>query len=171
MRFAGERLEFVTQVFGDSSKLSSSGLAITMTNLMLGICSFIQKATSLRVCSSTICTKFNVQIGAGQHLKGFGQASLSGARRVYMPPQLKTKPILNEKLIISVKKMITWVLRVWKRGSQSKQNFLTIESDMETFIKAVAGSFRSANKEPMKTWDQVSRQLLNLTIDEGNEIL
>ena len=48
---------------------------------------------------------------------------------------------------------------------------MTIESDMETFIKAVAGSFRSANKEPMKTWDQVSRQLLNLTIDEGNEIL
>ena len=48
---------------------------------------------------------------------------------------------------------------------------MTIESDMETFIKAVAGSFRSANKEPMKTWDQVSKQLLNLTIDEGNEIM
>jgi hypothetical protein len=110
MRFAGERLEFVTQVFGDSSKLSSSGLAITMTNLMLGICSFIQKIfllCSLRICSSAICTKFNVQIGAGQHLKGFGQASLTGACRVYMPPRLKTKPILNEKLIISVKKMIT----------------------------------------------------------------
>ena len=153
---------------GDSPKFSSSGLAITMTNLMFRICSFIKNiSTSLRVCSSTICTKFNVQIGAGQHLKGFGQASLSGACRVYMPPQLKTKPIFR----ISVKKMITWVLRVWKRGSQSKQNFLTIESDMETFIKAVAGSFRSANKEPMKTWDQVSKQLLNLTIDEDNEIL
>ena len=48
---------------------------------------------------------------------------------------------------------------------------MTTESDMETFIKAVAGSFRSANKEPMKTWDQVSRQLLNLAIDEDNEIL
>ena len=48
---------------------------------------------------------------------------------------------------------------------------MTIESDMETFIKAVAGSFRSATKEPMKTWDQVSRQLLNLTMDEDNEIL
>ena len=42
------------------------------------------------VCSSTICTKFNVQIGAGRHLKGFGQASLSGARSSYMPPRLKT---------------------------------------------------------------------------------
>ena len=26
-----------------------------------------------------------------RYLKGFGQASLSGARRVYMPPRLKTK--------------------------------------------------------------------------------
>ena len=34
------------------------------------------------LCSSTICTKFNVQIGAGQHLKGFGLDSLSGARGV-----------------------------------------------------------------------------------------
>jgi hypothetical protein len=34
MRFAGGRLEFGTQVFGDSPKLSSSGLANTMTNLM-----------------------------------------------------------------------------------------------------------------------------------------
>ena len=67
--------------------------------------------------------------------------------------------------------MPCWVLRVRKRFSQSKQNFLTIESDVETFIKAVAGSFRSANKEPMKTWDQVSRKLLNLAIDEDNEIL
>ena len=41
--FAGGRLEFVMQVFGDSPKLSSSGLAITMTNLMFRICSFIQK--------------------------------------------------------------------------------------------------------------------------------
>ena len=63
------------------------------------------------------------------------------------------------------------MLRVRKRFSQTKQKFLTIESDVETFIKAVAGSFRSANKEPMKTWDQVSKQLLNLTIDEDNEIL
>ena len=43
LRFAGGRLEFVMQVFGDSPKLSSSGLAITMTNLMFRICSFIQK--------------------------------------------------------------------------------------------------------------------------------
>ena len=43
LRFADGRLEFVPQVFGDSLKLSSSGLAITMTNLMFKICSFIQK--------------------------------------------------------------------------------------------------------------------------------
>ena len=30
-------------------------------------------------------------IGAGWHLQGFGLASLSGARRGYMPPWLKTK--------------------------------------------------------------------------------
>ena len=48
------------------------------------------------LCSSTICTKFNVQIGAGRHLKGVGQASLSGARRGYMPPRLKTKQLLEE---------------------------------------------------------------------------
>ena len=33
----------------------------------------------------------NVKIRAGRHLKGFGQAPLSGARRGYMPPRLKTK--------------------------------------------------------------------------------
>ena len=43
LRFVGGRLEFVTQVFGDSLKLFSSGLAFTMTNLMFRICSFIQK--------------------------------------------------------------------------------------------------------------------------------
>ena len=37
------RLEFVKQVFGDSTKLSSSGLAITRTKLMFRICRFIQK--------------------------------------------------------------------------------------------------------------------------------
>ena len=47
---------------------------------------------------------------------------------------------------------------------------MTIESDMETFIRVVAGSFRTASKEPMKTWDQVSRQLLNITMDEDNEM-
>ena len=49
------------------------------------------ESTCLGVCSSTICTKFNVQIGAGRHLKGFGLASLSGAHRGNMPPWLKTK--------------------------------------------------------------------------------
>ena len=38
---------------------------------------------------SGIISEFNVQFGAGQHLK-FGLASLSGARRGYMPSQLKT---------------------------------------------------------------------------------
>ena len=69
-----------------------SGLAITMTNLMFRICSFIQKniSTSLGVCSSTIYTKFNVQIGAGGHLKGFGQASL--VKKVYMLRQRQCQP-------------------------------------------------------------------------------
>jgi hypothetical protein len=43
LRFVGEWLEFVTQIFGDSPKLSSSGLVNTMNNLMFRICSFIQK--------------------------------------------------------------------------------------------------------------------------------
>ena len=46
---------------------------------------------SLRVCSCIIGTKFNIQIRAGQHLKGFDQPSLSGACRGNMPPWLKTK--------------------------------------------------------------------------------
>ena len=51
---------------------------------------FLQKPYfSLSVWYSTICTKFNVQIRAGRHLKGFGLASLSGALRGYMPPRLK----------------------------------------------------------------------------------
>ena len=35
LRFAKGRLEFVTQAFGGSPKLSSSGLAISMTNLIV----------------------------------------------------------------------------------------------------------------------------------------
>ena len=54
-------------------------------------------STSLRVCSSTICTKFNVQIRAGRLLKGFGQASLSEARHGSMPLQLKTKQSCLQK--------------------------------------------------------------------------
>ena len=81
------RLEFVARILEGSPKLSSIGLAFSWL-----IFSFIQKniSTCLRVCSSTICTKFNVQIEAGRHLKGFGLAYLSEARRGYMPPRLKT---------------------------------------------------------------------------------
>ena len=81
LRSVGGRLEFVTQILGGSPKLSSSGLAISMTNLIVQNFQLHTKniSTSLRVCSSTICTKFNVQIGAGRHLKGFGLASLSGS--------------------------------------------------------------------------------------------
>ena len=50
-----------------------------------------------------ICIKFNVQIGAGRHLKGFGLASLSGARRGYMPPWLKTNYELTIQLVKLVK--------------------------------------------------------------------
>ena len=53
-------LEFVKR----SPKLSSSRLANTTTNPMFRIYSIIQKIF-LRACSNTICTKFNVHIGAG----------------------------------------------------------------------------------------------------------
>jgi hypothetical protein len=66
LRSIGGQLEFVARILGGSLKLSSSGLAISMTDLIVQNIS-----TSLRVCSSTICTKFNVQIGAGRCLKGF----------------------------------------------------------------------------------------------------
>ena len=82
---------------GHYLKLSSSRLAISMTNLIVQNLQLHTKniCTSLGFCfnSSTICTKFNVQIGAGRHLKGFGLASLSGARHAYMPPRLKTKQL------------------------------------------------------------------------------
>ena len=72
------------QVLGGSPKLSDSGLAFFMTNLCSEFFSFIKKniSTSLGVCSSTMCTKFNVQIGAGRHvsfmltLKGIGLTPL-----------------------------------------------------------------------------------------------
>jgi hypothetical protein len=51
------------------------------------------------VCSSTICTTFNVQIGAGHHLKGFGLASLPGACSGFMLPRLKTTNIA--KIVIA----------------------------------------------------------------------
>ena len=46
LRSVGGWLEFVARILGDSSKLSSSGLAISMTNLMFRICSFIQQNIS-----------------------------------------------------------------------------------------------------------------------------
>ena len=36
-------------------------------------------------------------MGAGQHLKGFGLASLYGARHGYMPPWLKTKHKIKDE--------------------------------------------------------------------------
>ena len=65
LRSVGGRLEFVTQLLGGSLKLSSSGLAISITNLIVRNLKLHTKdiSTSLGVCSSTICTKFNVQIG------------------------------------------------------------------------------------------------------------
>ena len=53
-------------------------------------------STSQGICTIVLCTKFNVQIGAGRHIrhanmKGFGLTSFSGVRCGFMPPQLKTK--------------------------------------------------------------------------------
>ena len=48
---------FVTQAFEDSPKLSSNGLA-----------SYTKFSTSLRVCSSITCTKFNVQTRVGGYV-------------------------------------------------------------------------------------------------------
>ena len=102
---------------GDGWNLSHKPLGILRSSLALGQPLNDQSdaqnlqlhlkniSTSLRVCSSTICTKFNVQIGAGRHLKGFGLASLSGAHHGYMPPWLKTKHkrdmLLNETYLYS----------------------------------------------------------------------
>ena len=43
----------------------------------------------------TICTKFNVQIGAGWHLKGLGQTSLSGVVPLYAS-SVKNKTFLGD---------------------------------------------------------------------------
>ena len=76
-----------------------------MANLTFSILALYKKniSTSLWVCSSTICNKFNVQIGGGRHLKGFDQASLSGARRGYMPPRLKTKQNIEKMVEVDSK--------------------------------------------------------------------
>ena len=53
--------------------------------------------SSLMSSLTVLCTKFNVQIRAGQHvsthanIEGFGLTTLSGDRHGYMPPLLKTK--------------------------------------------------------------------------------
>ena len=65
MRFDRGRLEFVTQVFGDSPKLSSSGLANTMTNLMFRICSFIQKMFLLAYGSVLVLSVQNSMFRSG----------------------------------------------------------------------------------------------------------
>ena len=66
---------------------------------------------SLRVVSSTICTKINVQIRAGQHLKEFGQASLSEVHRGYMPPWLKTnKTFLGLNLLCMYLEDLPYIL-------------------------------------------------------------
>ena len=69
-----------------------------MTNLTLRIYSFIYEKFLLAQGSALVlCTKFNVQIGAGRHIshhantKGFGLTSLSGVHHGFMPLQLKTK--------------------------------------------------------------------------------
>ena len=63
-----------------------------MTNPMFRIYSFIYEKFLLAQGSALVlCTKFNVQIGAGRHMKGLGLSPLFGDRRGFMSPQLKTK--------------------------------------------------------------------------------
>ena len=64
LRSVGGLLEFVARILGGSLKLCSSGLAISLTNLIVQTLQLHKQnmSTSLRVCSSTICSKFNVQI-------------------------------------------------------------------------------------------------------------
>ena len=83
---------------GSSPKLSSSGFATSMTNLIvqnlqLHIKNFLLSKGSVLV----LCSKFNVQIRVvvmlvtNANTKGFGLTSLSGVRSGFLPPQLKTK--------------------------------------------------------------------------------
>ena len=66
LRSVRGRLESVTQILGVSPKLSSSGLAFSMTN---PIDSFIYQKFLLAQGSVLVpSTKFNIQIGAGRHV-------------------------------------------------------------------------------------------------------
>jgi hypothetical protein len=80
-------MEFVARILGDSPKLTSIGLAISMTNLIVQNLWLHTKniSTSLRVCSSTICTKFNVQIGGGRHFKEFGLRAVRRSENLGVP--------------------------------------------------------------------------------------
>ena len=86
-------LRSVMRLLGSSLKLSSSGLVISMTNLIVQKLLLHTKKHYYqpRVCSSTICTIFNVQIGAGRHL-----TSLSGALRGVYASSVKNKTNLKE---------------------------------------------------------------------------
>ena len=84
-------MESVTQILWGYPKLSSSGLAFSMTN---PIGSFIYQKFLLAQGSVLVrCTKFNIQIGA--NMKGLGLTPSLGDRRGFLPPQLKTKTNLT----------------------------------------------------------------------------
>merc|ERR1712051_1163724 len=97
LRSVRGQLESVTQILGVSPKLSSSGLAFSMTN---PIDSFIYQTFLLAQGSVLVpSTKFNIQIGAGRHVshpcyhEGAWPNSL--ARR---PPWLYASSVKNKKL-------------------------------------------------------------------------
>ena len=62
LRSVGGRLEFITQILEDSPKLSSSGLAISMTNL---IDSFIQQIFRLAQGSVLVQSVLNLMFRSG----------------------------------------------------------------------------------------------------------
>jgi len=72
-RFAGGQLEYVTQAFGDSPKLSSSRLAYPWLIQLFRIYSLILGLVNTHA-----------------NTKGFGLTSLFGVRSGFMPSQRKT---------------------------------------------------------------------------------
>ena len=86
LRSVGGRLEFILRILGGSLKLSSSGLAFSMTNQ---IDSFIyQKFLLAQGSVLVLCT---------DRRSGLGLTPLFGDRRGFMPPQLKTKVCIDKR--------------------------------------------------------------------------
>ena len=105
LRIAGGRLEFVMQAFGDSPKLSSSGLAFL---LLIRCLEFIASYTKnfyqpkglyqYSVLNSMCRSGLVNRLVTHANIEGFGLTPFSGDRRGYMPPLVKTKQLQPSKL-------------------------------------------------------------------------